>query len=128
MRGFDILKNAKSPHSRKSHRFDLDIADIWRKYGGRQRDSRPGCSISPLPRSRTTTRWDQIPATSRIPGEGRWNVNARSTRPCRAEVRAALYARFRSQQDHTFAEKILRRCAPALAATRNRQRNRDRKA
>ena len=41
-------------------------------------------------------------------GEGRWTVNAAIEEAVPAEVlTAALFARFRSRKDHTFAEKIL---------------------
>ena len=41
-------------------------------------------------------------------GEGRWTVQAAIESSTPAEVlTAALYARFRSRQEHTFAEKIL---------------------
>ena len=41
-------------------------------------------------------------------GEGRWTVNAAVDEAVPAEVlTAALFARFRSRQQHTFAEKIL---------------------
>ena len=41
-------------------------------------------------------------------GEGRWTIKAAIEEAVPAEVlSAALYARFRSRQDHTFAEKIL---------------------
>jgi 6-phosphogluconate dehydrogenase len=41
-------------------------------------------------------------------GEGRWTVNAAIDEAVPAEVlTAALYARFRSRKEHTFAEKIL---------------------
>ena len=41
-------------------------------------------------------------------GEGRWTVQAAVDEAVPAEVlTAALYARFRSRQDHTFAEKML---------------------
>ena len=41
-------------------------------------------------------------------GEGRWTVQAAVEAAVPAEVlTAALYARFRSRQDHTFAEKML---------------------
>ena len=41
-------------------------------------------------------------------GEGRWTVQAAIEEAVPAEVlTAALYARFRSRQDHTFAEKVL---------------------
>jgi 6-phosphogluconate dehydrogenase len=41
-------------------------------------------------------------------GEGRWTVQAAIEEAVPAEVlTSALYARFRSRQDHTFAEKVL---------------------
>ncbi len=41
-------------------------------------------------------------------GEGRWTVNAAIDEAVPAEVlTAALYTRFRSRREHTFAEKIL---------------------
>jgi len=41
-------------------------------------------------------------------GEGRWTVNAAIDEAVPAEVlTAALFARFRSRREHTFAEKIL---------------------
>jgi len=41
-------------------------------------------------------------------GEGRWTVEAALEEAVPADViSAALYARFRSRKDHTFAEKML---------------------
>ncbi len=41
-------------------------------------------------------------------GEGRWTILAAVEQAVPAEVlSAALYARFRSRRDHTFAEKVL---------------------
>jgi 6-phosphogluconate dehydrogenase len=41
-------------------------------------------------------------------GEGRWTVQAAIEEAVPAEVlTSALFARFRSRQDHTFAEKVL---------------------
>ena len=41
-------------------------------------------------------------------GEGRWTVEAAVAEAVPAEVlTAALYTRFRSRQQHTFAEKLL---------------------
>ena len=41
-------------------------------------------------------------------GEGRWTIQAAIDEAVPAEVlSAALYARFRSRQEHTFAEKML---------------------
>jgi 6-phosphogluconate dehydrogenase len=41
-------------------------------------------------------------------GEGRWTIQAAIEEAVPAEVlTASLYARFRSRQEHTFAEKML---------------------
>ena len=41
-------------------------------------------------------------------GEGRWTIQAALEEAVPADVlSAALYTRFRSRQEHTFAEKIL---------------------
>ncbi len=41
-------------------------------------------------------------------GEGRWTIDAAVEQAVPAEVlAAALFARFRSRQDHTFGEKVL---------------------
>jgi 6-phosphogluconate dehydrogenase len=41
-------------------------------------------------------------------GEGRWTIQAAIEEAVSAEVlTAALFARFRSRQEHTFAEKML---------------------
>ena len=41
-------------------------------------------------------------------GEGRWTIMAAIEEAVPTDVlSAALYARFRSRQDHTFAEKLL---------------------
>jgi 6-phosphogluconate dehydrogenase len=52
-------------------------------------------------------------------GEGRWTIHATIEEEVPAEaLSAALYARFRSRREHTFAEKIrsAMRKRPALAA------------
>ena len=41
-------------------------------------------------------------------GEGRWTIDAAIEEPVPADVlSSALYARFRSRQEHTFGEKML---------------------
>ncbi len=62
-------------------------------------------------------------------GEGRWTINAAIDEAVPAEViTAALYARFRSRKDHTFAEKISPPCVMASAATPNRRSSADLRA
>jgi 6-phosphogluconate dehydrogenase len=105
--GFDILRNADSSALPPDQRYELnlaDVAEVWRRgsvvsswlldlaaialaadpylegYAGRVADS----------------------------GEGRWTVAAAIEESVPADViTTALYTRFRSRQEHTFAEKLL---------------------
>ncbi len=105
--GFDILKNANIDALPADHRFDFDLADIaevWRR----------GSVIPSWLLDLTSTALADSPQLSEYSGfvedsgEGRWTVNAAIDEAVPAEVlTAALYTRFRSRQEHTFAEKIL---------------------
>jgi 6-phosphogluconate dehydrogenase len=105
--GFDILKNANIEALPAEHRFDLDIADIaevWRR----------GSVIPSWLLDLTASALAENPSLSTYSGfvedsgEGRWTVNAAIDEAVPAEVlTAALFARFRSRKEHTFAEKIL---------------------
>jgi 6-phosphogluconate dehydrogenase len=94
--GFDILRNANSLALPESHRFDLDLADIaevWRR----------GSVIPSWLLDLTAS------ALARQPGLEKYSGYVEdSDEAVPAEVlTAALFARFRSRQEHTFAEKIL---------------------
>jgi 6-phosphogluconate dehydrogenase len=105
--GFDILKSANSEALPVDHRFDFDLADIaevWRR----------GSVIPSWLLDLTATALAESPGLSNYSGfvedsgEGRWTVNAAIDEAVPAEVlTAALFTRFRSRKDHTFAEKIL---------------------
>ncbi len=105
--GFDILKNAASEALPPEERFDLDLADIaevWRR----------GSVISSwlLDLIAAALAEDEALAafsgTVEDSGEGRWTILAAIAEAVPVEVlSAALYARFRSRQKHTFAEKLL---------------------
>lgn len=105
--GFDILKNANSDALPAEHRFDLDIADIaevWRR-GSVIPSWLLDLTSSALAKHPTLENYSGFVEDS---GEGRWTVNAAIDEAVPAEVlTAALYTRFRSRRDHTFAEKIL---------------------
>lgn len=105
--GFDILRNASSPALPPEHRFDLDIADIaevWRR-GSVITSWLLDLTAGALAQSPTLDAYSGVVEDS---GEGRWTVNAAIDEAVSAEViTAALYARFRSRKQHTFAEKIL---------------------
>ena len=105
--GFDILRNVDSPSIPESRRYTLDIPDIaevWRR----------GSVISSWLLDLTAIALAKDPELKRFTGqvadsgEGRWTVQAAIEEAVPAEVlSSALYTRFRSRQDHTFAERIL---------------------
>jgi 6-phosphogluconate dehydrogenase len=105
--GFDILKNANIDALPADHRYDFDLADIaevWRR----------GSVIPSWLLDLTSTALADSPQLAEYSGfvedsgEGRWTVNAAIDEAVPAEVlTAALYTRFRSRREHTFAEKIL---------------------
>ena len=118
--GFDILRNANSPKLPEDMRFDLplgDIAELWRRGSVVAR----GSSISP------PTALAEDPALASYTGyvedsgEGRWTSSPRSKKPVPADVlSASLYTRFRSRQDHTFAEKVLSAMRKSSGGTSSR--------
>ena len=105
--GFDILKNASSNKLRAEHRLDLDVADIaevWR------RGSVISSWLLDLAAIALTREEDLGSFEGRVDdsGEGRWTVQAAIEEEVPAEVlTTSLYVRFRSRQEHTFAEKLL---------------------
>lgn len=105
--GFDILKNADSKVLAEDHRYDFDLADIaelWR------RGSVVGSWLLDLT-AMALTEDPELAAFSgsvQDSGEGRWTILAAIEEAVPAEVlSASLYRRFRSRQDHNFAEKLL---------------------
>ncbi len=105
--GFDILRNATSKDLPAEHRYDFtvaDIAEVWR------RGSVVGSWLLDL----TAIALLENPTLSKYTGfvqdsgEGRWTIMAAIEEAVPADVlSASLYTRFRSRQDHTFAEKVL---------------------
>jgi 6-phosphogluconate dehydrogenase len=105
--GFDIFKNATSKELAEEIRYDLnlaDIAEVWRR----------GSVISSWLLDLTAMALTENPTLSEYEGyvqdsgEGRWTIEAAIEEAVPAEVlTAALYVRFRSRQQHTFAEKML---------------------
>ena len=97
--GFDVMNSSE---------FDLDlheIAGIWR-YGSVVRSWLLELLYAALEAEGNDLK--HIAGYVEDSGEGRWTVNAAVDEAVPAEVlTAALFARFRSRKDHTFAEKIL---------------------
>ena len=78
------------------------------KCGGAAASSARGCST--WPRWRCARIRSSSGSTGHVgdSGEGRWTVAAAIEEDVPADVlTTALYARFRSRRDHTFAEKLL---------------------
>ncbi len=105
--GFDIFKNADSKELPANIRYTLnlpDIAEVWRR----------GSVVSSWLLDLTAMALVENPNLSEYSGfvqdsgEGRWTIQAALDEAVPAEVlTAALYTRFRSRQEHTFAEKML---------------------
>ena len=105
--GFDIFHHANSKDLPEEHRYDLnvaDIAEVWRR----------GSVVSSWLLDLTAMALIEDPELSAYSGfvqdsgEGRWTIQAAIEEAVPADVlTAALYTRFRSRQEHTFAEKIL---------------------
>ncbi len=105
--GFDILKNANTQRLPEHERLDLNIADVaevWRR-GSVVTSWLLDLTSSALAEDRDLKEFSGHVDDS---GEGRWTVEAAIAEAVPAEVlTSALYTRFRSRQDHTFAEKVL---------------------
>nr|HEV7954973.1 decarboxylating 6-phosphogluconate dehydrogenase [Candidatus Acidoferrales bacterium] len=105
--GFDILKNATSEQLPAEIRYDIkveDVAEVWRR----------GSVVSSWLLDLTAMALAESPTLSEFTGdvedsgEGRWTVEAAIAEavPCDV-IASSLFTRFRSRQEHTFAEKLL---------------------
>ncbi len=105
--GFDILHAARSHDLPEEARYEFDLADIaelWRR-GSVIRSWLLDLIARGLVEDPELSRYTGIVQDS---GEGRWTIMTAIEQAVPAEVlSAALYARFRSRQEHTFAEKLL---------------------
>jgi 6-phosphogluconate dehydrogenase len=105
--GFDILRNKSSEKLPAEERYELnmpDIAEVWRR-GSVISSWLLDLSASALAKDPTLQDFSGFVDDS---GEGRWTIEAAIEEAVPAEVlSSALYARFRSRQEHTFAEKML---------------------
>lgn len=116
--GFDILENANvdskahkvdaetAPRMHKDLDYDIDVAEVaevWRRgsvVGAWLLD----LAAAALAEDPHLEGYTGVVADS---GEGRWTIQAAIEEAVPAEVlTSALYARFRSRRDHTFAEKV----------------------
>ena len=105
--GLDILKNASAKTLDPDLRYDLNIADVtevWRR----------GSVVSSWLLDLTAQALAENPTLSNYEGVGRRLGRGPVDRDGRGRggragrrARPSLYARFRSRQDRTFAEKVL---------------------
>ena len=105
--GFDILRGARKHDLPEDHRYDFDVAEIaevWRR-GSVVGSWLLDLTASAMLENPTLSDYTGFVQDS---GEGRWTIMAAIEEAVPAEVlSASLYARFRSRQEHTFAEKVL---------------------
>jgi 6-phosphogluconate dehydrogenase len=105
--GLDILKHAGSPRLPEELRLAIDVADtaeVWRR-GSVIASWLLDLTAAALAEDAELAGYSGHVEDS---GEGRWTVEAAIEEAVPAEVlTSALYARFRSRQQHTFAEKVL---------------------
>ena len=105
--GFDILRGATSKELPTEIQYNIplpEVAELWR------RGSVVGSWLLDLTAMALIEAPDLKNYTGFVhdSGEGRWTIEAALQEAVPAEVlSAALYTRFRSRQDHTFAEKML---------------------
>jgi 6-phosphogluconate dehydrogenase len=105
--GFDILRNKESKDLPEDERFTLnlpDIAEVWRR-GSVISSWLLDLGAAALAKDPQLKNFSGFVQDS---GEGRWTVEAAIEEAVPADVlSSALYARFRSRQEHTFGEKML---------------------
>jgi 6-phosphogluconate dehydrogenase len=105
--GFDILRHAGDDHLPAAERYTLnlaDIAEVWR-HGSVVSSWLLDLTAAALADDVELSAFSGVVADS---GEGRWTIEAAIAEAVPADVLASsLFARFRSRQAHTFAEKVL---------------------
>ena len=105
--GFDIMRSASKQQVPAERRYELplaDIAELWRR-GSVVSSWLLDLAADALAENESLSNYSGVVQDS---GEGRWTVETAIEEAVPAEVlTAALYTRFRSRQDHTYAEKVL---------------------
>ena len=105
--GFDILANKASEQLPEDRRFDLnlaDVAEVWRR-GSVVSSWLLDLTASALAGDPELDAFEGRVADS---GEGRWTIEAAIEEAVPVDVLAtALFARFRSRQEHSFADRLL---------------------
>ena len=105
--GFDIIRNANSKDLAPQLRYDINLAEVAQVW---RRGSVVGSWLLDLTAVALMESADLGDYTGFVQdsGEGRWTINAAIEEAVPAQVlSAALYTRFRSRTETTFAEKVL---------------------
>jgi 6-phosphogluconate dehydrogenase len=105
--GFEIFEKAKSEKLPANHRYDLDlhgIAEVWR-HGSVVSSWLLDLLEIALKQDGDLSEFSGFVQDS---GEGRWTIQAAIDEDVPVTVLAtALFTRFRSREDHAFADKVL---------------------
>jgi 6-phosphogluconate dehydrogenase len=105
--GFDIMRHRASEKLPADERYDLnlaDVAEVWRR-GSVVTSWLLDLTASALAKDGHLEGFSGHVEDS---GEGRWTIEAAIEEAVPADMLAAsLFVRFRSRQQHTFAEKVL---------------------
>jgi 6-phosphogluconate dehydrogenase len=105
--GLDILRSANQDSLPESYRYDFDLAEItevWRR-GSVVGSWLLDLTAAALAESPTLSQYSGYVQDS---GEGRWTIQAAIEEAVPAHVlAAALFARFRSRREASFADKVL---------------------
>jgi len=105
--GFDIMRHRASEKLPADERYDLnlaDVAEVWRR-GSVVTSWLLDLTASALAKD---GHLEAFSGSVEDSGEGRWTIEAAIEEAVPADVLAAsLFVRFRSRQQHTFAEKVL---------------------
>jgi 6-phosphogluconate dehydrogenase len=105
--GFDILRHKDSEDLPADERFTLnlsDIAEVWRR-GSVISSWLLDLAAAALAKDGSLSDFSGFVQDS---GEGRWTIEAAIEEAVPADaLSSALYARFRSREDHTFGERLL---------------------
>ena len=105
--GFDIMRHAADAELPEAQRFDIDlteVAEVWRR-GSVVSSWLLDLTAQALVADPKLDAFSGVVADS---GEGRWTVNAAVEEAVPAPVlTAALFARFRSREQSSFADKVL---------------------
>jgi 6-phosphogluconate dehydrogenase len=105
--GFDILRHAGDADLPQERRFDLnlaDIAEVWRR-GSVVQSWLLDLTASALQRNPDLSNYTGYVEDS---GEGRWTIMAAIEESVPADIlSASLFARFRSREKDSFADKLL---------------------